>query len=178
MNCQNSMYHLDESSTLTLVRLHALRRGISDTSLRLWSEVGWDNKGHKDGTCGDALHTVWPQSCHRSHSELLARLKFKNSSLPKVTGFHRICSSITHLETEIHLTRFITTNRILSLNYEVVSLQLLHGVKGGRENETFLQSFYHDTFLLQMFSFKPFVICITFCFLLLKFVQLFLWNIF
>lgn len=72
-----------ESSTITLVWLHTLCRGISDTSRRLWSEDGWENKGHKEGTCGGALHTVWPQSCHKSHSKLLARLKFKKLKFAK-----------------------------------------------------------------------------------------------
>lgn len=164
-------------------------RGTSDTSRHSWSEDGRGRPGlsERGVTCGDPPPPTHTQPTCSERSAQTSR-----SSLPKVTRFHGTTNSSELLITQRRGLRFLlglftATNRIISLNYGVLTLPLLHGLKkkhrprwrrrffvlpsrkGGASSLQRLSSWHLSTF-----ASNPSRHLYNLFFLLLKFVRLFL----
>lgn len=168
----------------------SLCRGISGTSLHLWSEGEGTPKAScwvRDVTCGTELHAVWPRSGHSSRSGgSAARPKSNYSDLPKVTGLggKTMCSGVASVGGRglvcwvSFFFGFIIIMVLLLYSYCMISSErqrLWHISLALRKAAvSFLQSVYHDISTIKTFSLQTFCHLYNISFLLLKYVRVFL----
>lgn len=143
----------------------SLCRGISGTSLHLWSEGEGTPKAScwvRDVTCGTELHAVWPRSGHSSRSG-----EAQHDRNPTIQICQRWQDSAGKLCAPVSrgsgvggrglvcwvsfFFGFITIMVLLLYSYCMISSErqrLWHiSLARGKAAVSFLQSVYHDTFL-------------------------------